>query len=112
MAKSATAASTVETLTLPNGGTVEEYVGAHGVVFGVSWRGPGRPDLEQLLGDHFATLQADNPLPGGRRTRSPLTVNRTDLVVHSGGHPGAFWGSAYLPQQLPAGFSLKDLHSR
>ena len=109
MASATSAAQTVHTLTLANGGVVREYADANGVVFAVAWRAPGRPDLQQLLGGNFATLQADNLRADGRRTRRPLAVNRTALVLHSGGHPGAFWGVAYLPQAIPAGVAAKDL---
>jgi hypothetical protein len=77
-------------------------------VFAVTWRGGGRPDLRQLLGEHFQTLQADN-VRAGRRTRRPLSVNRPDLIVLTGGHPGGFWGVAFLPQMAPAGFSTSEL---
>ncbi len=111
MASTTLATHTVSSLTLANGGVVKEFTNKDGVVFAVSWRGPGRPDLQQLLGDSFDTLQADNVGRGGRRMRAPLSVRRADLVVHTGGHPGAFWGMAYLPQQTPSGFSAADLGS-
>ena len=84
-------------MTLANGGLVREFTRADGTVFAVTWRGPGRPDLRQLLGDHFQTLQADN-VRNGPRTRRPLSVNRSDFIVRTGGHSGAFWGVAFLPQ--------------
>jgi hypothetical protein len=105
----AAATYTVHALTLANGGVAREYTRGDGVVFAIAWRGPGRPDLRQLLGGYFDTFQADNGLPGGRRTRRPLSVDRPDFIVRSGGHPGAFWGVAYLPQLAPAGFSVNDL---
>lgn len=101
---------TVEVLTLANGGVVREYVRGDGAVFAVAWRGPARPDLRQLLGNRFDVVQADNILPGGRRTRRPLAVRRPDFIVHSGGHSGAFWGVAYLPLLAPPGFSASELH--
>jgi hypothetical protein len=104
------AASTyaVDVMTLANGGTVKEFSRPDGTVFAVAWMGPGRPDLRQLLGPHFSTVQTDN-LRRGPRTRRPLTVNRTDFVVRSGGHSGAFWGVAILPGVTPAGFSAADV---
>ena len=108
---SAVAASThtVHVLTQANGEVIREFERADGVVFAVAWRGPARPDLRQLLGARFDIVQADNVLPGGRRTRRPLAVRRPDFALASGGHPGAFWGAAYLPALAPPGFSLKDL---
>ncbi|MHB8285044.1 MAG: DUF2844 domain-containing protein [Caulobacteraceae bacterium] len=110
LASTSAATYTVHSLTLANNGVVKEFAGADGVVFAVAWRGPGRPDLRQLLGDHFATLQADTAVAGGRRLRMPVAVNHSDFVVHSSGHPGAFWGQAYLPASIPAGVTAADLH--
>ena len=109
MVSSAENAQTVHTLSLPNGGVVREYENAAGVVFAVTWRAPGRPDLRQLLGDNFTTMQADTVRTGGPRTRTPLKVDRASLVIRSGGHPGAFSGLAYLPRQVPTGFTGQDL---
>ena len=108
MATSAAAAYTAQTLTLDNGGTVKE-LSAGGVVFAVAWRGPSRPDLKQLLGEHFDTLQAATAIVGAHRLRAPILVDRTDLVVHSAGHSGAFRGFAYLPALIPTGVSAADL---
>ncbi len=100
---------TVHTLTLANRGVIKEFTRADGTVFAVLWHAPGRPDLRQLLGDKFETMQGDNAVRAGRHLRRPISVNRTDLVVQSGGHPGAFWGAAMIPQLQPAGFSASDL---
>jgi hypothetical protein len=105
----AAATHTLHTLTLANGGMVHEFSRPDGAVFAVTWRGPGRPDLRQLLGEHFATMQADNANRRGRLRRMPLIVNRSNLVVLTGGHSGAFWGLAFLPQSAPAGFSPSQL---
>lgn len=101
---------TVHTLTLANGGKVRELTRADGVVFAVTWRGPGRPDLRQLLGPHFNAMQTDNAAATGRHARRPLRVDRDTLVLRSGGHPGAFWGYALLPKMAPTGFSPDTLN--
>jgi hypothetical protein len=99
----------VHSMTLANGDTVREFMNPDGAVFAIAWRGPARPDLRQLLGARFDTLQSDNAAAKVKGLRRPLTVERSDFVVQSGGHPGAFWGLAYLPQAIPAGFSPDDL---
>jgi hypothetical protein len=107
---SASAAThTVHTLTLPNGGTVKEFTRPDGTVFAVSWRGRGRPDLRQLLGPWFDVMQADNAVRVGPPRRRPIGVSRSNFVVQSGGHSGAFWGVAMLPGASPAGLSANDL---
>ncbi len=111
MVTTAYADYTEYTLTLPNGGVVREFADSGGDVFAVAWQGPSRPDLRQLLGAHFDALQSDNaPSPlHPRHRRTPLSVSRTDFVVHSSGRPGAFRGLAYVPQAVPAGFSVDDI---
>jgi hypothetical protein len=109
VASASAATHTVHTLTLPNGGTVREFTRPDGTVFAVTWRGRGRPDLRQLLGPWFDTMQADNAARTGPPRRRPLTVSRSNFVVQSSGHSGAFSGMALLPGLAPAGFSAKDL---
>jgi hypothetical protein len=99
----------VNVMTLPNGGTVREFERSDGVVFAVTWRGPSRPDLRQLLGSRFSVLQSDLAAHTGRRHRGRLSDARSDFVLHGAGHSGAFVGSAYLPQMAPAGFSVSAL---
>jgi hypothetical protein len=100
---------TVHALTLANGGVVREFARSDGAVFAITWHGPSRPDLRQLLGARFDIMQSDNAMPGGRRSRRPLAVRRSDFILGSGGHSGAFHGFAILPGLAPAGFSTKDL---
>jgi len=100
---------TTHVMTLAVGSTVKEFTNASGTVYAVSWRGHGKPDLRQLLGAHFNTMQAHYAQTRGRVLRHAALVNEPSLVVQSGGHPGAFWGVAYLPQAVPAGVSVTDL---
>jgi hypothetical protein len=104
------ATHTVQTLTASNGDTIREFVAVDGTVFALAWTGPARPDLKQLLGDRFTVVQADNDgdAQAGHRRR-PLGVNRGDFILRTGGHPGAFWGVAYLPGSIPTGVRLEDL---
>lgn len=99
----------VHALTSTSQGTVREFTRPDGTVFAVAWRGPARPDLRQILGASFDGFQSSITVRGGRRLRGPLAARGDALVVRSAGHPGAFWGFAYLPQALPSGFSVDDL---
>ena len=94
---------------LESGTVVHEYSDANGTVFAVSWSGPYLPDLKELLGAHFDTMveHAKKVPPAARRSR--LVLKRSDLVIVSGGHMGAFAGRAWLPAKLPAGFKPGDI---
>lgn len=94
--------------TLATGTLVREYLAPGGAVFAVSWDGPVLPDLKALLGKYFETMVAESArLP--RAGRSHLGVDKPEVVIHSGGHMRAFEGSAWIPAQLPAGFSAAEL---
>ncbi len=95
---------------LGNGTTVREFSRADGVVFAVSWEGPVLPDLNELLGDYFATF-----MTGVKQERqsagpgSPLQISRDGLVVRSNGRMRNFFGHAYAPALVPAGVEIKDV---
>ena len=99
-----TGSGALHRLSLANGGEVREYTNAAGVVYALRWNGPGKPDLKTLLGPHYDTLQADNPISARHGLRRAPMVDRADLKIFTGGHAGAFWGYAWLPQYVPAGF--------
>ena len=106
--RATTAASyTVHELLLPTGTTVREYLSPTGAVFAVSWQGPFKPDLRQLLGQYFDAFVAA-PREAAS-TRSHMTLRTGTLVVHSDGHMRAFTGLAYAPQLVPAGVDPEGL---
>jgi hypothetical protein len=109
-AASAPSSYTLRETTLGNGTVVREYLAADGTVFGLAWRGPQMPNLNDLLGTYFpqylAGVEAVRAARGGH---GPVAVEQGSLVVHSGGHMGAFAGQAWLPQALPAGVSGTDI---
>jgi hypothetical protein len=93
---------------LPSQVVVHEFSDAAGRVFAVSWAGPFKPDLKQLLGTHF-----DKYREIGARTqrgdRSRQQVDTGEAVVVSIGRMGAFEGRAWLPASLPAGFDPQEM---
>ncbi|HEY1610472.1 MAG TPA: DUF2844 domain-containing protein [Paraburkholderia sp.] len=96
--------------TLASRTVVREYLTGDGTVFGAAWSGPRMPDLAALLGDYFA--QYVSSVAAYRQTgkvRRQAMLAQDTLVVHSGGHMGAFSGVAWLPQALPAGFVASDI---
>ena len=99
--------TTLET-TLPTGTRVRQYVSGAGIVFAVSWDGPFLPDLQALLGKHFDTMVAESAKTP-RAGSSQRAVNRPEVVIFSGGHMRAFEGRAWVPAELPAGFTANDI---
>jgi len=96
----------VETTT-PAGTTVREYADAEGRVFAITWNGPLKPDLRQLLGPYFPHYISDsNEQSSGHARR---TVRHEDLVVHSLGRMRAFSGKAYLQSVIPNGVEIDSL---
>jgi hypothetical protein len=92
------------------GTVVREYVSASGTVFALVWHGPWPPDLRQLLGSYSDQyVQAVKAQSGTRMGRRPLIVEQPGLVVHSGGHPRAFGGVAYIPGKMPQGVRAEDI---
>ncbi len=108
IASTTVATHQLHTLTLANGDVVREFATADGTVFAVAWDGPAHPDLRQLLGPAFDTLQAE-ATTARRRPREAMTMTNDTLVVRSAGHPGAFHGYAYLPHLVPPGFAADAL---
>ncbi len=94
--------------TLVSGTRVREYVSAGGLVFAVTWAGPILPDLKALLGKYFDTMVAESA-KAPKAGRSSLAINLPEVVINSGGHMRAFEGSAWIPAELPAGFTAADL---
>jgi hypothetical protein len=103
----ATTAYSVHELQLPGGTQVREYLTNANRVFAVTWSGPSIPDLQQLLGTYLSRYSAAAQAMG--RSRRPVTVHDSDLVIRTGGHARAFFGVAYLPGQMPSGVRAEEI---
>jgi uncharacterized protein DUF2844 len=99
---------TTNEIIMPSGTLVREYVSPGGRVFAVSWRGPTTPNLANLLGSYFQEIQAaaSAQKPG---SLGPVTLTANDLIFHSGGHMGNFWGRAVVSSLVPEGVDEADL---
>jgi hypothetical protein len=95
-------------LRLTSGTVVREFAGSDGKVFAVAWSGPTVPNLREILGQYF-----DRYVTAAKAQHSGhhhLQIRQNDLVVQAGGHMRSFSGVAYLPQAVPGGVSVGDLH--
>ncbi len=98
----------VHEIQLPSGTALREFVSSNGNVFAVAWNGPATPNLRQALGQFFEPFVAAKTRHTGH---NHVQVQLNNLVVQASGHMrGEFAGRAYLPQAVPAGVSLGDLH--
>jgi len=103
-------------ITSSTGTVVREFVSPQGAVFGVAWEGQFPPDLQALLGPYYQQAQqaqeksqpADSQQP--RRKRGPIVIDTPGLVVYETGHARNFRGQAYIPQLVPQGVQLSDIH--
>ena len=99
----------VRSTRLPSGTEVREYLDAGGKVVAIAWQGPTLPDLQQLLGSYFPRFVQAQAVKATDGSHRQTQWRATDVVVESHGHLRAFQGRAYLPAQLPAGFSAEQI---
>jgi hypothetical protein len=99
----------VHEMQMPSGTVVREFADTGGTIFAVAWSGPTIPNLREALGQYFAAYvtAAQGKRAGGR---THLEIRQNDWVMQSNGHMRSFQGRAYLPQALPAGVSLDEIH--
>jgi Protein of unknown function (DUF2844) len=93
---------------LASGTLVREFVGSDGKVFAIAWKGPTIPNLRQTLGQYFDSYVT--AAKAKHMGHDHLQIQQSDLVVQAAGHMRAFSGRAYLPQAVPSGVSVGDLH--
>jgi hypothetical protein len=105
-----TAASSfaVHQITTTDGLKVQEFLSPAGKVFAVSWRGPGIPDLKQMLGSYYQEFAQAASAP--HYNHHHLNVETTDIVVQSSGHTRYFFGRAWVPALLPQNFSVSQIN--
>src|SRR5258708_25331136 len=60
----------IQEITTENGIRVREFVDRDGLVFAIAWSGPAEPNLQQLLGVHFA------PYHQARMAQTPPGLHR------------------------------------
>ena len=97
-----------QSIVTPTGVAVHEF-SSGGVIFAIRWSGARMPDLSRLLGDYFPQYTAAVKAGLVRRRHPPTNLHDTQVVVHTGGHMRAYYGSAYVPDLVPAGVDLQSL---
>jgi hypothetical protein len=97
----------VHELSSPIGIKIREFVAESGRVFAVSWSGGWRPNLRDIMGEHYDRFIAGTR--GRRMARGPVRIDLPGMVVVMGGHQRAFFGHVYLTALVPADLALEDL---
>lgn len=102
---------TIYEIKISTGTSVREFISPAGIVFGVAWEGPIVPELQQFLGAYFKkyseAVQAQKSRYASRR---PLHIHLPDLVFENGGHMGAYYGRAYIPQNVPEKVRTEEIY--
>lgn len=98
----------VHEITTADGMQIHEYLSPAGKVFAVTWRGPGIPDLRQMLGSYYGEFAQASTAP--HYNHHHLDVAAPDVIVQSSGHTRAFYGRAWVPALLPQNFSTDQIN--
>jgi hypothetical protein len=106
-ASAAAASYTLREAKDADGVTIREYVLPTNVVFAVTWQGPVRPDMSELLGSYFPNFA--NPGEGRTNGIGPMVQHNSAFHIESAGHTGYFFGKAYLPSLVPANVRMETL---
>ncbi|RQH07752.1 DUF2844 domain-containing protein [Paraburkholderia dinghuensis] len=94
------------------GTTINEYIApTNDEIFAYSWEGPTMPNLQTLLGRHYASYRsgAAAALAAQPGNLHNARVNQTGVIVETGGQMRSYVGRAWLPAALPAGVNEGDL---
>jgi hypothetical protein len=97
----------VHEIQTPAGALIHEYVSAQGKVFAVTWRGPGLPDLAQLLGSYAAQLAQVQPRT--HYNHHHLRIETPEVVMQSDAYLRSRSGRAWVPALFPQSLSPKDI---
>jgi hypothetical protein len=99
----------VHEIQTPAGGVIHEYVSSQGKVFAVTWRGPGLPDLAQLLGSYMAQLARAQSESGPHFNHHHLRIETPEVVMQSDAYLRSRSGRAWVPALFPQSLSPKDI---
>jgi hypothetical protein len=98
----------IHELETPAGVKVRELVGREsGKVFAVFWSGGWRPNLRELMGEHYDRFIAGTR--GRRASRGVVRIELPGMVVVMGGQLRNFFGQVVLTELWPAGLGHQDL---
>ena len=89
-----------------DGVTIHEYVLPSNVVFAVTWQGPVRPDMSELLGSYFPNFT--NAGDGRARGVGPMVEHNGDFHIESAGRAGAFSARRICRASFPPMFAWSN----
>jgi len=97
----------IHELAYPTGIKVRHFVGDSGKIFAVSWSGGWRPNLRDIMGEHYDKFIAATR--GKRAARGVARIELPGMVVVMGGHQRAYFGHVYLTDLAPAGLLPEEI---
>jgi hypothetical protein len=110
-------AASVKTVAMPlydrheivtdDGATIHEFAARDGTVFAVDFAGPAIPDLQTMLGSHYADYLASARAHHGNH--HVMSFDENGLVVTIVKLPRGFTGSAQVSALMPQGVTAEDL---
>ena len=109
VSRKAAALYTVEELDT-GGILVREYANSDGIVFAVTWKGIGTPDLQTLLGSYYSEYAAAQAQAvKDSTTRRHQSIQTPHIVVRRAGHMRAWRGRAAVASLIPSGVNAETL---
>ena len=109
VSRKATSLYTVEELDT-GGNLIREYSNSDGIVFAVTWKGIGTPDLATLFGSYYAEYAtAHAQAVKSYATRRNQSIKTSNIVVRRSGHMRAWQGRASVASLVPAGLDAETL---
>jgi Protein of unknown function (DUF2844) len=98
----------VQEITLDGGTQVREYLNTSGQVFGVTWQGPFKPDLNLFLGER-ALKQLRSEAVTKMVDHHHTSLHTRDLIIISRGMGRQFSGKALAPLLAPSSVGIDQI---
>ncbi|MBU6468393.1 MAG: DUF2844 domain-containing protein [Betaproteobacteria bacterium] len=80
-----------------------------GQVFAQVWFGSAVPSLNEVLGANLYSRYENALIHSTNRSHRQVQITDQELNVTNYGRMGDFWGTSYLSNSLPPGFSINDI---
>ncbi len=90
------------------GMVLKEFV-YQGLVFAQLWFGSALPNLNIVLGDQYYARYEQALNHSNRTSHRQLQLIDNEFTLTNYGRMGDFWGTSYLSNRFPSGFSINNI---